>query len=95
MEYGLNMNPKIATGLILQYMKVCGFKGVTTFWKQIYVLAGYENTEWLLRHERAHLMQMEREGWLWFHLTYTWYLLRYGYINNPYEIEARQAEHLL
>lgn len=86
------MTPKIATGLILWYMNLCGFKGVTMFWKQVYVVDGFQDCDWLLRHERTHIMQMERDGWGRFHLTYFWYLLRYGYWNNPYEIEARAAE---
>lgn len=86
------MTPKIATGIVLWYMNLFRFKGVTTFWKQIYVVKGYENDARLLRHERKHLEQMERDGWLKFHLKYTFWLIRFGYWNNPYEIEARQAE---
>ena len=86
------MTPKIATGIILWYMNLWGFKGVTTPWRQIYVKAGYEDAEWLLRHERKHLEQMDRDGWVMFHLKYLFWMLRYGYWNNPYEIEARAAE---
>jgi hypothetical protein len=31
-------------------------------------------------------------GVLRFYLTYGWYTLRYGYWNNPMEVEAREAE---
>jgi hypothetical protein len=43
----------------------------------------------LIRHEQAHVMQIERDGaWRWTVRVF-WYLLRYGYKNSPYEIEAR------
>ena len=46
----------------------------------------------LLRHERCHLEQIERDGRLLFSIKYLWWLFRYGYYMNPYEIEARAAE---
>ena len=46
----------------------------------------------LLRHERKHLAQIERDGRLQFSIKYTWWTLRHGYWNNPYEVEARAAE---
>lgn len=86
------MKFKTAKGLIKLYMQTFGFRGLATPWKQIYAMPGYENAQWLLNHERMHIEQMQRDGWLRFHLMYFYYLLRYGYINNPYEIEARNAE---
>ena len=86
------MTPKTATGLILWYMNLFGFKGLATPWKQIYMVAGYEDADWLLRHERMHLEQMERDGWLWFHLKYIFWSIQHGYWDNPYEREARAAE---
>lgn len=86
------MTPKTATGLILWYMNLFGFKGLATPWKQIYMAPGFEDAEWLLRHERKHLEQMERDGWIGFHLKYLWYTLRHGYWDNPYEVEARAQE---
>lgn len=47
--------------------------------------------KWRIRHEQEHLNQMTREGKLRFMANYVWWLLRYGYWNNPYEIEARKA----
>ena len=83
---------RTATGLIAVYMRLCGFKGWTSFWHTIYVLPGHENNERLLRHERKHLEQIERDGRLLFAIKYSWWTLRYGYWNNPYEVEARAAE---
>ena len=46
----------------------------------------------LLRHELAHVRQW-RERPLTFPLHYALEHLRHGYRQNPYEIEARAAEH--
>jgi len=28
-------------------------------------------------------------------VKYTYWMIRYGYVDNPYEVEARQAEYYL
>ena len=48
------MTIRTATGLIAWYMRACGFKGWTSFWRVIYVLPGSEHDERLLRHEHCH-----------------------------------------
>ena len=45
----------------------------------------------LLRHELEHVHQWRRHSFL-FPLRYAWSHLRYGYHDNPYEVEARAAE---
>lgn len=87
-----SMIVRTAAGLIAAYMRLCGFKGWTSFWHTIYVLPGHEHDKRLLRHERCHLEQIERDGRLLFSIRYLWWLARYGYWNNPYEVEARAAE---
>jgi hypothetical protein len=86
---------RTASGLILRYMKACGFQGWTSFWNVIYMAPGYETHEALIRHERKHLEQMERDGKLIYAIKYGYWLIRYGYWANPYEVEARQAEVLI
>jgi hypothetical protein len=81
---------KTATGLVLWWLKLWGFYGWTSAFGTIYALPGYENNPLLRKHEETHVMQQERDGRIWFHLKYAFYLLRYGYKNNPYELEARQ-----
>lgn len=83
---------RTATGLIAAYMRACGFKGWASFWRTIYVLPGHEQDQRLLRHERKHLEQIERDGRLLFAIKYLYWLCRYGYKNCPYEVEARSAE---
>ena len=53
---------RTASGLILRYMKAFGFQGWTSFWGVIYMAPGYELHQGLIRHERKHLEQMERDG---------------------------------
>lgn len=65
---------------------------VTLLAVAIYVLPVRESAHRLLRHERKHLEQIERDGRLLFSIKYLWWLCRYGYWLNPYEIEARAAE---
>lgn len=86
------MNTRTATGLLAWLMRRAGFLGWTSFWNVIYVLPGHEHNERLLRHERCHLEQIERDGRLLFAIKYSWWLARYGYWNNHYEVEARAAE---
>ena len=57
-----NVMTRTASGLILMYMRACGFQGWTSFWNTIYMAPGYELHEALLRHERKHLEQMQRDG---------------------------------
>lgn len=86
------MKVQTATGLIRAYLRLCGFKGWASFWSTVYVLPGYEHNTRLLRHEAEHLRQIERDGRLLFTVKYLWWLVRYGYWMNPYEIAARKAE---
>lgn len=45
-----------------------------------------------LRHEVAHVLQYQREGFIRFLMKYVWYSIRFGYLQNPFEIEAREAQ---
>lgn len=45
-----------------------------------------------LKHELVHIAQFRRYGTTKFLLLYLWWSWRFGYHNNPLEIEARQAE---
>lgn len=86
------MTIRTAHGLIAAYMNLCGFKGWTSFWGVIYMLPGYESNQRLLRHERKHLEQIERDGRILFALKYSWWTITHGYYMNPYEVESRAAE---
>jgi hypothetical protein len=83
---------RTASGLILWYMKACGFQGWTSFWNVVYMAPGHELNQALIRHESKHLEQMQRDGKLLYLIKYSFWTLRYGYKMNPYEVEAREAE---
>ena len=88
------MTPRTATGLIAIYMRLCGFQGWTSLWNTIYLAPGFENDTRLIKHELKHLEQMRRDGKVVFMVKYVYWHLKYGYLFNPYEIEARLAEQL-
>ncbi len=50
-----------------------------------------ESISWL-RHELKHVQQYRQQGKWLFLIKYLWKSLHRGYWNNPYEIEAREAE---
>lgn len=60
----------------------------TTFYS---VDATQVNASWH-RHEDKHKEQWRRDGCIKFAIVYLWYRIRYGYQDNPYEVEARKAE---
>lgn len=86
------MQIRTATGPIKAFMRLCKFKGWTSFWGVVYLMPGWEGYPPLIRHEAKHLEQIERLGRLRFALAYLWELLRRGYWNNRFEVEARAAE---
>lgn len=79
-----------ASGLIAWVLRKTGFAGVTLPWA-IYILPERWWDEKLHRHEQAHWEQMKTLGVLKFYALYLWYTLRYGYRQNPLEVQAREA----
>lgn len=69
-----------------------GFWAAVAPWRTVYVLPEYRGEPWLIRHEAAHLAQMERDGWWTFWKQCVWWYFVPGYDRSPYEIEARQCE---
>lgn len=59
-------------------------------WGRAYIVPEWFDDEMLHVHELHHLEQMKRDGVVVFLVRYFWWLAKYGYANNPYEIEARQ-----
>lgn len=82
---------KPATGLILWFLKLQGVWGITLPWA-IYIMEEHIHKDWLIRHERKHEEQMQRLGVFRFLVTYLWYQVKYGYHDNPFEVEARSVE---
>ena len=86
------VRPSTDNRLVHWFMTKVGFDGWTSFWSTIYIQPKHIGNERLLRHELEHERQIESEGKVKFAIKYSWYLLMYGYHDNPYEIEARRAE---
>lgn len=79
--------------LIEKWMKWFGYRGLATPWNTIYYRDSGSFMDGRLRkHEVKHICQMYRDGKFMFLLKYNWYWLTKGYKNNPYEIEAKEAE---
>tara|TARA_R110002126_G_scaffold255711_2_gene398764 strand:- start:8265 stop:8534 length:270 start_codon:yes stop_codon:yes gene_type:complete len=79
-------------GPIKLFMKLCKFQGWTSFWNVIYLDPEYLQDEKLIKHEMTHIKQINEEGKIKFSIKYLFWTCRYGYWNNPYEVEARLAE---
>jgi len=77
---------------IVWWMSYFDFRALTTPWDVVYYASlDVMNMDSVVKHEQCHVEQMRREGKMTFLFRYclAWY--RYGYVNNPYEIEARDA----
>jgi len=84
---------KVAKGIILWYMTKVGFYGWTSFWNTVYYRTErHLHTTALRNHELQHIKQINRMGRIVFAVKYIYYDWKYGYHNNPLEIEAREAE---
>lgn len=72
---------------IFKYMKA--HSAITLFpWLALYQsMTAYT---YLKQHEDVHKAQMRRQGWIIFIVKYFYWLFKYGYYNNPYEVEARR-----
>jgi hypothetical protein len=53
-----------------------------------YYLEPWNKCPEFVRHENVHYRQIQRMGTIKFTIAYLYYLARYGYRNNPLEIEA-------
>lgn len=71
--------------------------GVAMVWGHRILLWGcskeffLSQTRWV-RHELKHVEQYQRFGMVGFLVRYIGYSIRFGYHDNPLEVEARQAE---
>lgn len=87
-----NITIKVASGFIGWYLKAFKIKAWASNWNVIYIQAKYFNDAALLNHELCHTQQMRDDGLIFMPIKYLWYCLRYGYKNNPYEVQAKDAE---
>ncbi len=83
---------KLAPRWLEAILKWRGMGAITLPPFGIYARPYYILSERLQRHENAHWQQYKRMGALKFYAKYLWLSARYGYWNNPMEVEARAAE---
>ena len=69
-----------------------GANAITMPWRRIYIMNARFNDPVLRRHEMVHIEQLERDGTIVFCTKYLWWIVRYGYWRNPYEVEAYRRE---
>jgi len=67
-----------------------GYKGRVIYPFILFAQKPKEVPGWLWVHEHHHIIQIRRDGYWTFHIKYIWWLIKYGYENNPYEVEARR-----
>jgi hypothetical protein len=82
----------IARGPIRWILRWRGFAGITLPPFGIFIIEERLQDERLIRHEKEHWRQAQELGTIKFYARYLWYSLRYGYWNNPLEVQARKAE---
>ena len=78
--------------IVYLYMRAFNLIGLASPWRTIYLMPSHENDPAALRHELCHFEQMARDGTLTFMVKYPFQIIRYGYWNATYEVEARLAE---
>ena len=90
------MNEKVEIvhkGFWAAFLAYFGFDGFT-FWNGTIILRSglvEARAAQVEKHERQHVEQMRKDGRFVFTLKYLFFQLKYGYKNNPYEVEARAA----
>ena len=89
----LNAKFKEVTGWRLKLLYLFGFNGFTFFNGVIWLRPNLEpDVKYrVMVHEARHIFQINRDGYIKFTVKYLYYLARYGYRNNPYEIDARKV----
>lgn len=81
---------KPAYGYGLWLLNKLGMTGWCSVWGTIYIRPDQMMNHTLIAHEQVHARQIIRDGIFMQPLKYLFYTIRYGYRNNPYEIEARR-----
>lgn len=74
---------------VLLFLQATNSLAITMPWKTVYCRPGEQGNLLLAAHEAVHVAQIERDGAFRWTVKIFWYLIRYGYINSPYEVEAR------
>ena len=89
-DYTANQNVRfrVAAGFMRRVLITLNLAAIVMPWRTIYILRPWYHSVVIRQHELVHIAQIERDGAVWFTLRYLWWTLRYGYSDNPYELEA-------
>ena len=74
-----------------KWIKWFGYDAIT-FGSHVFITKEAFDNKQLLKHEMVHVEQYRRMGNLRFIMQYIYYHFKFGYENNPLEIEAREGE---
>ncbi len=74
----------------VDWMKRAKVRGIVIGRNILFAEPAKDVQQFLFRHELEHGYQQMRDGRIKFYLKYFYYTLRYGYDDNPYEVEARE-----
>ncbi|MBQ3033784.1 MAG: hypothetical protein IJD28_05355 [Deferribacterales bacterium] len=85
---------KKAKHLYAWYLRTFGYVAIVNPFSGVCHVAekNFPPTEPLKAHEETHFRQIKEHGAVMFTIKYLWYLLIYGYENNPFEREAKQRQ---
>jgi hypothetical protein len=86
----VTVTPRPARHVVRFFLETTGYSGICLPPFGIFILPDRLMQRSLVLHEQCHWHQAERMGLLRWAITYLWYNLRYGYYDNPFEIEARE-----
>jgi hypothetical protein len=81
-----------AKGPIAAWLKFVGHHAITLPPFGIFIRPDHIDDAYLRRHESVHWEQAKEIGVIMFYIKYLYFQVRYGYQDNPMEIEARKAE---
>ena len=80
-----------AKGLYSWFLFTFNYGAITMPWQTIHVRNDRTEAKYLklIDHELVHIDQIRKYGAIKWTLLYLYYNIKYGYLNNPLEIEAR------
>ena len=81
-----------ARGLLRWLLERSRFDGIAIPPFGVWIEPKHLDSAGLIRRELRHLEQAREMGVLKWYVTYIWFTLRYGYRDNPLEVDARAAQ---
>ncbi len=83
----------LARGNWFQRWLIGGWGGKVYYPFMLFAKAKENVSDKLFRHELQHVYQVWRMGWFGFYARYLWLLMRGGYRNHPFEVEAEEHQY--